>query len=52
VFDYKKGWPGSVFSGGPKRSIRKALGQVIVYAYFPSSERADKRVIIAGEDLL
>ena len=33
----------------PKLSIRKALGQVMEYAYFPSNERAEKLIIIAGD---
>jgi hypothetical protein len=34
----------------PKLSIRKALGQVMEYAYFPSSGRAERLIIIADEE--
>lgn len=33
----------------PKLSIRKALGQVMEYAFFPSYERAERLIIIADE---
>jgi len=33
----------------PKQSIRKALGQILEYAYFPDTEKADKLIIIADE---
>ena len=31
----------------PKQSIRKALGQILEYAYFPDTEKAEKLIIIA-----
>lgn len=33
-----------------KLSIRKALGQIMEYAYFPCSERAERLIIIADEE--
>ncbi len=33
----------------PKQSIRKALGQIMEYAYFPDWERAEKLIIVADE---
>jgi hypothetical protein len=33
----------------PKQSIRKALGQILEYAYFPDTEKADKLIIVADE---
>ncbi|MFZ5942163.1 MAG: hypothetical protein ACOYXB_16470 [Bacteroidota bacterium] len=33
----------------PKQSIRKALGQILEYAYFPDTEKAEKLIIIADE---
>jgi hypothetical protein len=33
----------------PKQSIRKALGQILEYAYFPNREKAEKLIIIADE---
>lgn len=34
----------------PKQSIRKALGQILEYAYFPDTEKAEKLIIIADEE--
>lgn len=34
----------------PKQSIRKALGQILEYAYFPDTEKAEKLVIVADEE--
>lgn len=34
----------------PKQSIRKALGQILEYAYFPNTEKAEKLIIIADEE--
>lgn len=34
----------------PKQSIRKALGQILEYAYFPDAEKAEKLIIIADEE--
>ena len=31
----------------PKQSIRKALGQILEYAYFPDTEKAEKLIIVA-----
>lgn len=33
----------------PKQSIRKALGQILEYAYFPNTEKAEKLIIISDE---
>ncbi|HXD92217.1 MAG TPA: hypothetical protein VNX01_03345, partial [Bacteroidia bacterium] len=33
----------------PKLSIRKALGQILEYAYFPNTQKAEKLIIIADE---
>ncbi len=33
----------------PKQSIRKALGQILEYAYFPNTEKAEKLIIVADE---
>jgi hypothetical protein len=33
----------------PKQSIRKALGQILEYAYFPDTEKAEKLIIVADE---
>jgi hypothetical protein len=34
----------------PKQSIRKALGQIMEYAYFPNMEKAEKLIIVADEE--
>lgn len=34
----------------PKQSIRKALGQIMEYAYFPDMEKAEKLIIVADEE--
>jgi hypothetical protein len=34
----------------PKLSIRKALGQIMEYAYYPGKERAEKLIIVADEE--
>lgn len=34
----------------PKQSIRKALGQILEYSYFPDTEKAEKLIIIADEE--
>lgn len=34
----------------PKQSIRKALGQIMEYAYFPNIVKAEKLIIIADEE--
>ncbi|PKP47475.1 MAG: hypothetical protein CVT95_05595, partial [Bacteroidetes bacterium HGW-Bacteroidetes-12] len=33
----------------PKQSIRKALGQIMEYAFFPNKEKAEKLIIVADE---
>ncbi len=33
----------------PKQSIRKALGQIMEYAYFPDTDKAEKLIIVADE---
>jgi hypothetical protein len=33
-----------------KQSIRKALGQILEYSYFPDTEKAEKLIIIADEE--
>jgi hypothetical protein len=33
-----------------KQSIRKALGQILEYAYFPDTEKAEKLIIVADEE--
>lgn len=33
----------------PKHSIRKALGQILEYAYFPATNKANKLIIVADE---
>ena len=33
-----------------KQSIRKALGQIIEYAFFPDTNKADKLIIVADEE--
>lgn len=35
---------------GPKLSFRKALGQVMEYAYFPSNERAARLIVVGDEE--
>jgi hypothetical protein len=34
----------------PKKSIRQALGQIIEYAYFPNTEKAEKLIIVADTE--
>lgn len=34
----------------PKLSIRKAIGQIMEYAYFPSTERAERLIIVADKE--
>lgn len=35
----------------PKLSIRKALGQILEYAYYPNEERASKLIIVSDSEL-
>ncbi len=34
----------------PKLSIRKAIGQIMEYAYYPNAEKAEKLIIISDKD--